>query len=173
MEIGKRWWDHPVLVARFDMRYERRGDDECWPWMATRSSKGYGMISISATKRAYASRLALERKLGEPLGQRWALHSCDNPPCVNPAHLRAGDIRDNNRDKAERGRGRTCYQKGERNKAAKLNAEQVAEIRALAAKGDLRQWQIAARFGVSQATVSEIKNGRIWQNDGKEMRGKA
>lgn len=32
------------------------------------------------------------------------LHRCDNPPCIEPAHLWAGTVAENNRDKAAKGR---------------------------------------------------------------------
>ena len=53
-----------------------------------------------------AHRVVWEAFNGEPLGDRLVLHSCDNPSCVNPAHLSAGTMTDNMRDCASKGRWR-------------------------------------------------------------------
>lgn len=81
-------------------------------------------------------------------------HTCDNPRCINPAHLIQGTVADNQRDMAERKRS----QIGERNPCAKINKETAEAINA--AVGSQRT--IAKSFGVSQATVSLIKSGKIW-----------
>lgn len=53
--------------------------------------------------------MLLELVTGEESDGRFALHSCDNPPCVNPAHLRWGSHADNMTDAADRGRIRNQW----------------------------------------------------------------
>lgn len=50
---------------------------------------------------------------------------------------------------------------GSLNPASKLSEQQVSDIRRLAAEGRLSQSFIAKRFGVCQALISNIKNGKI------------
>lgn len=84
------------------------------------------------------------------------LHHCDNPPCVNPAHLFLGTNADNVADKLRK--GRLPDTRGERNANAHLTAALVQQIRD--ATGS--QQAIGARFGVSQSLVSQIKRRVAW-----------
>lgn len=77
--------------------------DSCWPWTRYRMANGYGRH-----RTGYTHRYALELTLGRPLAEGMeACHSCDNPPCCNPAHLFEGTRLDNERDKTVKGRRRT------------------------------------------------------------------
>lgn len=80
------------------------GPDECWPWIGKVSSGGYAKI-FKDCKTRLAHRLALEAKLGHPIpAGMQACHKCDNPRCVNPAHLFLGAAADNVADMIEKGR---------------------------------------------------------------------
>lgn len=78
--------------------------EECWPWTGFCVPKGYGTVVIRQSVYI-ASRIAYFLSTGQwPLEQ--ILHSCDNPPCCNPSHLREGSIADNMADRDSRGRHR-------------------------------------------------------------------
>ena len=116
-EPGKyrRWHpDHELTPEQRFWRYvDRRSPDECWPWMAGRTSSdgnGYGVsyaFSRGAGKRGrenHAHRIALSLNLGRPITPgAHVLHSCDNKWCCNPAHLREGTHAENMRDNKIRG----------------------------------------------------------------------
>lgn len=92
------------LAARFWSKVDKRGPDECWPWMGTRLRPGYGVMQVSG-KRVRATRVSWSLHNGAPFPQdRIACHSCDNPNCVNPAHIWAGTHSENTRDMIAKGR---------------------------------------------------------------------
>lgn len=86
-------------------RVERRGPDECWPWIGP-SVKGYGQVT-GGRVRKYAHHATLELALGRPLRPGYmACHHCDNPRCCNPAHIYEGTAQTNHDDMVARGRQR-------------------------------------------------------------------
>jgi hypothetical protein len=88
-------------------------------------------------------------------------HRCDNPPCVNPAHLFAGTYADNNHDCLAKGRARRA--KGEDCSAAMLTGAQVSEIRSREQYPELCS-DLAHVFGVAVPTIRSIRSGRSWDH---------
>lgn len=128
--------------------------NKCWEWMGSKTSKGYGDASYQ-NKNVKAHRLAWFFIYGK-WPQSNLLHSCDNPICVNPKHLREGTKYDNSKDMVERGRST----RGTKNPQAKLNEQKVLEIRNLI--GTLSYSKIAKQYNVSVSCVQGINNGKIW-----------
>lgn len=133
------------------------GPDDCWPWTGYQRN-GYGSIWAGG-QNIYTHRLALAIARGPLEANEEACHTCDNPPCCNPAHLFAAPHVENVSDMLAKGRGsKPPRQVGIANHNATLNIDQVGEIRAAVERGD-RQRDVAARFLVSQSTVWRIAHG--------------
>jgi len=150
-------------LDRFWAKVERRGPDECWPWRGAANFKGYGRFYLAGGPFVQSTRYSYELAHGPiPVGAHM-LHRCDNPPCVNPAHLFVGDPRANMADCMRKGRNYPPpHHLGERNHAAKLSVEQVRDIRRRAELGEQRK-DIAAVYNVAPANVSQIVLRRTWK----------
>ena len=87
----------PRLLERLDL------DGDCLVFTGHRDRQGYGKIKTQ-NKPYLAHRLMWELMNGPVPEGMMILHSCDNPPCVLPAHLRVGTAKDNSDDMVSRGR---------------------------------------------------------------------
>ena len=147
--------------GRFDARTERRG--RCLEWTGhTRNRKKdgrYGAAKLPGGRNVFAHRLAWTRANGQIPNGLCVLHSCDNPLCVDPAHLFLGDDAANAADRERKGRNRPPI--GEDQGRARLTNEQVRRIRFLLANGVVQKI-IAAAYRVCPATVAHIATGRNW-----------
>lgn len=120
----------------------------CWEWTGRRQRYGQFAVRVAGEwKKVLAHRFSWSLLNGDA-GQLCVLHRCDNPPCVNPAHLFLGTQLENIADRVEKGRSDS----GNR----RLKQSEVEAIRALYARGGLRQRDLAARFSISQTHVGAI-----------------
>jgi hypothetical protein len=134
----------------------------CWIWTASLDKSGYGQIGTWTIRKSpmRAHRVAWFLTHGY-FPKEGVLHKCDNPPCVNPTHLFAGDQKANVRDAIAKGRDIICYG-GERNPQSKLLENQVIEILRIGRENNQTQTAIAKQFGVSRRTVGFILSGERW-----------
>jgi hypothetical protein len=149
----------PTTVSSFWMKVQK--SDACWLWVGHRNTGGYGVICWNG-KPWKAHRMAWILTNGKiPKGLN-VLHRCDNPPCVNPAHLFLGTQADNVMDAFLKGRLHPYRRRtGEQHHMAKLTAEQVVQMRAL--RNSAPYHAIAKQFGVSTMTAYRAITGQSWR----------
>ncbi len=88
--------------------------DVCWEWQGARMKPSlpyyYGLLRFKY-KLLLAHRVSWEVHNGVIGDGLRVLHSCDNPPCVNPHHLSLGTALDNTVDGVAKGRIKTWAEK--------------------------------------------------------------
>ena len=135
----------------------------CWEWRrSVRSSESpYGRLMVGSratgTRRTVsAHRASYEAFVGPiPAGLHVCL-VCDNPRCVNPAHLFVGTAKENAADRDSKGRLVPApVRRGSEGHNAKLSPEQVREIRASRESSAV----VARRFGMDDSHIRAIRRG--------------
>ncbi len=167
----KRWRKHgdPLFVAAFSPNaglplkffedaLTYKGDD-CLIWPFYRNPQGYAVFWHKGRARS-VHRAACESRNGPPPKPKSeACHSCGNGHlgCVTGSHSYWGTKSENEMDKVRH----NTSNRGERNRTAVLNEDQVRQIRQLI--GSRTQADIAAMFGVSRYAIRAIKQGKTWR----------
>jgi hypothetical protein len=145
-------------VALFWSRVRREGPDQCWEWIGSGDSNGYGRMSVLGIRqgrKVLAHRMSYALAHGPMVGGA-VLHSCDNPGCVNPNHLVLGSQADNVADCVSKRR----HGFGDRKRTqAKLTKEHAAEIQASSEPSV----SLAEKYGVDPSLISRVRRGLRWR----------
>jgi len=129
-------------------------ENGCLNWTKSLDRKGYGQYAKNGV-RTGVHRVVYEMVHGE-IGSRSlvVLHSCDNPKCCNPKHLRLGTHLDNNRDAKAKGRSAV----GSKHGMAKLGDEDVLKI----LSSDKSPKFLSLEYGVSIGQIHSIQCRKSW-----------
>lgn len=162
-----------ITVGEFFSYVEKTPD--CWIWCGSLTEKHYGQIKING-RRYFAHRLAWELTHGAKIPRGLcACHHCDNPSCVRPDHIFIGTKKQNNQDRAAKGRN-CAYENqwfikhpekrlhGEAVAQAKLAACDVLRIREIYDAGAASQAHLADMYDVSQHQISRIVRRKLWRH---------
>lgn len=89
-----------TTVEHFRSHVRVSSPSECWLWTGPKTPKGYGTLKMMLHGEPVylAHRAAWAIENDRAINGLHVLHSCDNPSCCNPAHLRTGTNADNVQD---------------------------------------------------------------------------
>jgi hypothetical protein len=148
-------------VESFNANYTRGDEDDCWNWEGCThpvtgygvSVKGYGTAFVGIGRYTHRRAWYLANKGALTIGKSaLVMHTCDNPTCVNPAHLILGNPKMNHYDAVIKGRKTPGFQK-------KLSLKDVKEI--------IKNYHkasdcavLAKKHGVSAQYIYNIAKGR-------------
>jgi hypothetical protein len=155
----------PKVVSNEERFWSKVSKGEsCWLWTAGRDKDGYGMFSWRLGKnnhiRIRAHRYSYILAHGDISADLCVCHTCDTPACVNPAHLFLGTNQENTKDRHLKERDA----RSTRHSNAKLNPDAVRHIRETYKAGGVTQHELAAFYGVCQATIRELLHGETWKH---------
>lgn len=153
-------------LKRFWKKVQKGRPDECWNWLASTNTDGYGQFAFypepgGKKSNLQAHQIAYFLANGNIPDELCVCHTCDNPRCNNHHHLFAGTQADNTRDRDQKGRHISF--KGSENATAVLTEGQVQEIRILWFGKHIHVNDIAALFDVSVSCIKGIVYGANWK----------
>ncbi len=136
----------------------------CMLWTGAKSPFGYGRFRttkrdlLGVRKVSMAHRFAWERINGSVPAGLILRHKCDQPSCVNVAHLSIGTHADNSADRDSQGR----QARGETIDNSKLSSSEVLTIRGAWNSGVVNKGQLAKAFSVARSTIHSIVTRETW-----------
>lgn len=131
--------------------------DECAVWPFAKNGAGYGVLRIKTHRNRIVSNYVCSLHYGPAPDGAECAHSCNNPSCINPLHLRWATRKENCHDIADSGHAH----RGNEHHFSKLSAEDVNYIRATAET--MTNKSLASKFGISSAYVSRIRSKKTWR----------
>ncbi len=151
-----------TLEERLNSKTLKLTSDECWLWIGSCDTAGYGSIRVDGKLR-HATNVVYElfNNIKMP-SNTLIMHSCDNPACVNPSHLILGTNLTNCRDKHVKGHYK--HKTGEKHPLTKFTWNDINKIRSLK-KQNIPCSTIAKNYNVNPSTIQRIVNLETWIPD--------
>jgi len=149
------------IEERFWEKVDKRAPQDCWEWQGATAPYGYGQLHVDG-RTTSAHRLSYEIHVGPIHHGLDCLHHCDNPACVNPAHLWVGTHQDNMDDMFAKGRNIAPpirHAPGEKSPRALFTNAQVRAFRHEFAKSDMSMMAFARHHNVTDETMRKLLHG--------------
>lgn len=146
--------------------YSKIDEHGCWIWQGNKNLKGYGKFCYKRKNRFTHRVVCLYFKSDKFFPNADTMHSCDNPPCVNPDHLEFGTRGQNLRDAIARGLKRRL--RGVNAPTVKLTDSDVLKIRALFTSRPFRASEMKPCAKAYDVTVNAIK-GILYRTNWKHI----
>ena len=131
--------------------------DFCWVWKRALDTYGYGVCQKNG-KQINSHRFSYEYFCGKIPAGMLVMHRCDNPPCVNPEHLKIGTYKDNALDMVVKKRNNPNPKYGKENHNYKLSDKDICYIKNYPKEYGIRK-KLGKIFNVSPLTIKSIRSG--------------
>lgn len=137
-------------------------ETDCVQWPFARNPDGRGVVKIGRRMRLVHRELCAVVHGPPPTERHEAAHLCGkgHEGCVNPNHVVWKTPLENKADMLRHG----TRKRGEAVPTSKLTADEVRELRRLAATGAYTQRDLSEIFGLSQGSVCKIVNRKLWHH---------
>ena len=150
-----------TLEDRFFQYVSKKDEDSCWEWLGTKNEDGYGAFLYNG-KMIGSHRVSWLLFNKEIEKDKIVLHTCNNPSCVNPNHLRLGTQKENVQQMFSENRDN--HARGENVKVSKLKKNEPDEIRKKYENGK-NMVILAKEYNVSCTCISNIISNKTWKNN--------
>lgn len=147
-------------VEQFWKRIKIKDVNECWDWLSSLDTSGYGQLTISYQNQR-AHRIAWEITHGEIPKDKMVLHKCNNKKCCNPNHLYIGDHANNMTDLA------STHRQGISTGGKLYSGEiyLIRKLKILKRDGTNKSYKFSASFVSRMFKVSVVTILNIWKAD--------
>lgn len=136
----------------------------CTMTVYAKDKDGYGQLGYNGrSEKHHRVIYAITNNLTmDDIRGKVVMHTCDNPSCVNPAHLTLGSVLENNRDAWAKGRRTPPKLKGEAHGKAIVTEEIVRAIRIRFIKEEAKV--LAKDYGLKVDAIYAIASRRNWKH---------
>lgn len=151
---------HGLTLQQYIKSKVKVTEDGKWLWQGCFFKSKYCEYgqAVWKGKRWRAHRLSYTAFVGDIPEGMYVCHKNDCPQDVNPENLFLSDNDGNMRDMVEKGRA----SRGSKNFNAKLNEEQVKEIKKMLKTNKL--CEISKIYSVDPCTIARIRDGETWRH---------